>query len=914
MLTVSLLYVNDPSVQTELKLSDEQIKKLTEHRTKWFNEFNRVIPPERVTRGPELSKANDKALAELLKPEQLKRLRELTLQGSEHQHKGAALRFPEIADELKLTDEQKAKARTETADTVLTKEQKAKWSEMKGATFQGTLTQDMTALIGSARGRRFVSPPATAGLLAWPSIQKELDLSDEQRTKVHGLRDEWTRAVPSPGPLSDAEARKVETVAKEIETAALALLKPEQKKRLQQIQNQDALRFSSDVDVFTLPAAIVELKLFPDQQKKLEEMRHEREKGLAEIYLSDAEADTIAQKAKDYHKESLTLMTMVLSAGQQEKLQEVLGKPFDLSLAWSRFGGPGGPNVSFGLPDPAKTSLVILGLPYAADAQLHKELKLSKEEGQRLAELARKYRRGTVELSRPFGAEPGADTEKKRATLAADTEKGVGELLSAAQLKRFQEVTLQQILSQQTSIVLAQYTAFTEPLKLSDIQREQLLDGQKDKRVLSKGQQATLTQMKGEPFAGTLRQANAGFAGILPTTPSPLPVALLGLNFADEPALHKELKLSETQVKQLAELNRKYREASSALLPNSADGETQKKREALYRDTEKALAETLTANQLKRFKEVTLQKRTETRDVLGNRALAVYAELVQALSLTESQREKLYYDEEPLDKILTKEQQTKWASLKGEPFRGTFRNTGLRGPGGGGFQGRVYPLPEAATLLSQASVQEELKLSEEQRDKVSELPTRWDEATRELAGLLGPNFGGQVTNEEALKKRAEAEKTLAQDVTEILKPEQRKRLHEIELQQAEKLGGIRALLATAGVSQELALTEDQQKKVKAINENSDKVERLIVQDRLFSSGPPGGDLGSQTVGKLAAAAREKLAALLTKEQNDHLKEMMGKAFTGAMAGPTGGGGFPRGGPFGGGSPFPGAFAGFVPPN
>src|SRR5207253_1060048 len=105
MLTISLLYAGDDELHDALQLSTEQIARLNRHRKEWLTDYSRIPPADLATKGPELSNANDKALADILKPEQLKRLRELALQAVEKQFGGRALCYAEVAAELKLTGE-----------------------------------------------------------------------------------------------------------------------------------------------------------------------------------------------------------------------------------------------------------------------------------------------------------------------------------------------------------------------------------------------------------------------------------------------------------------------------------------------------------------------------------------------------------------------------------------------------------------------------------------------------------------------------------------------------------------------------------------------------------------------------------------------------------------------------------------
>jgi len=109
----------NPGVQKELKLSEDQVKKITEtnesirdkHRDE-FEALGKLEGDERREKGEELRKKmtdeTNKALAEILKPEQNKRLKEITLQ----QEGARAFNEADVQKALNLTDEQKEKIKT----------------------------------------------------------------------------------------------------------------------------------------------------------------------------------------------------------------------------------------------------------------------------------------------------------------------------------------------------------------------------------------------------------------------------------------------------------------------------------------------------------------------------------------------------------------------------------------------------------------------------------------------------------------------------------------------------------------------------------------------------------------------------------------------------------------------------------
>lgn len=163
-----MFLLGQESVQKELKLSEEQVKKvqeLGEKQREAFQGLRDLGQEERRTKMQELAKANDKAIGQILKPEQLKRARQIALQ----RQGAAAVNNEEIAKALNVTDAQKEKIReiqtkareemqglgfdeeartkrqevmkamNEKISGVLTAEQKTKLKEMQGEPFKGEI-------------------------------------------------------------------------------------------------------------------------------------------------------------------------------------------------------------------------------------------------------------------------------------------------------------------------------------------------------------------------------------------------------------------------------------------------------------------------------------------------------------------------------------------------------------------------------------------------------------------------------------------------------------------------------------------------------------------------------------------------------------------------------------------------------
>jgi Spy/CpxP family protein refolding chaperone len=187
--------------------------------------------------------------------------------------------------------------------------------------------------------------------------------------------------------------------------------------------------------------------------------------------------------------------------------------------------------------------------------------------------------------------------------------------------------------------------------------------------------------------------------------------------------------------------------------------------------------------------------------------------------------------------------------------------------GGGFFRG-----PSPMMLLGQESVQKELKLTQEQAEKVKAASEKQRKSFQGLRAIQD--------EQERAKKFEEMRKEADKFVAEILKPEQVKRLKQITLQQQ----GGRAL-EDPEVAKELNLTDDQKTKVKEIMEDTGNQIRELFQG--------GGGFSEETRKKMQEinkTATEKATGLLTADQKAKWKEMTGEPFKGEIRfGPPGGG-------------------------
>jgi hypothetical protein len=169
-------------------------------------------------------------------------------------------------------------------------------------------------------------------------------------------------------------------------------------------------------------------------------------------------------------------------------------------------------------------------------------------------------------------------------------------------------------------------------------------------------------------------------------------------------------------------------------------------------------------------------------------------------------------------------------------------------------------------LLTNESVQKELKIEKEQADKVKEAVTKVTDAHKDdFAKLRDLGADERRTKAQELNKTVTEETMKA--VGDILKPAQVTRLKQIELQQA----GAQAY-NRAEVQKALSLKDDQKEKIKGITEEMAKQ----VAD-IRGGGGNAAD-NRDKIAKLRKETGEKALAGLTDDQKKTWKEMTGDPF------------------------------------
>jgi hypothetical protein len=166
-----------------------------------------------------------------------------------------------------------------------------------------------------------------------------------------------------------------------------------------------------------------------------------------------------------------------------------------------------------------------------------------------------------------------------------------------------------------------------------------------------------------------------------------------------------------------------------------------------------------------------------------------------------------------------------------------------------------------------SSVQEEIKLTTEQKEKLEPKIKELDDKQKELF----TEFKGKdkETRDKMAEKRKELSEPFVKFVGETLTSEQNTRLKQIHLQRL----GIRAFTSEEEVAKALVLTDEQKAKIKAVGDEN--VKEMGDLRKEMKDNP------TETGKKMTALSKEgldKVLAVLDKAQKTKWEEMTGKPF------------------------------------
>jgi len=215
-------------------------------------------------------------------------------------------------------------------------------------------------------------------LLKAKEVQKDLELTDDQKTTLEKFADEMrTQVTAQLDGLKDlsqedrraklAEIRsKLDDRAKEVQTKLDDVLNTQQRDRLTQIGLQ-----ARGVRLFTQKEVEDGLQLTDDQKEKLKDLRDKMGTEMRDARgpggpgaggpgAGGPLSDEAREKLKKLAAESMDKAKEILTADQREKLDTMLGKKLDIDLSQlgggNGFGGRGGRRGRNGAGAPADKS------------------------------------------------------------------------------------------------------------------------------------------------------------------------------------------------------------------------------------------------------------------------------------------------------------------------------------------------------------------------------------------------------------------------------------------------------------------------------------------------------------------------------------------------------------------------------
>ncbi len=197
-------------------------------------------------------------------------------------------------------------------------------------------------------GRGFPNDPSR--LLGQESVQKELDLSDEQHTSVQKLVDDNRQAMTelrNSGASPQEMGEKMQDMAKENKKKVEGILLPNQLERLNEISLQFTLESGfpgSAAMALTQDDLAKKINLSDDQKQKLQDVLGDAQKKMQDMFAGGGPPDQ--QEMAKIRTEVKDKTMDVLTADQKEKLTTLEGKKFDVSsiqMFGRRGGGGGGP-------------------------------------------------------------------------------------------------------------------------------------------------------------------------------------------------------------------------------------------------------------------------------------------------------------------------------------------------------------------------------------------------------------------------------------------------------------------------------------------------------------------------------------------------------------------------------------------
>lgn len=194
-------------------------------------------------------------------------------------------------------------------------------------------------------------PPPLHILLTQKSVQDDLKLTQQQIAKIYEQMQRDMQQMKQFKPPPEQFKEKMPEQFKEKDKKLVALLQPQQQKRLKQITLQLQIP-----RVFTDPAVAEELKLDDDQQQQMRTIMDASTVDQKKLFESKPQPAVMQKKMAELKKKATEKTLAVLTSEQQNTWAQMIGAPFKGQIQMPMFPPKGfpppppmpGPQMSFG--------------------------------------------------------------------------------------------------------------------------------------------------------------------------------------------------------------------------------------------------------------------------------------------------------------------------------------------------------------------------------------------------------------------------------------------------------------------------------------------------------------------------------------------------------------------------------------
>jgi Spy/CpxP family protein refolding chaperone len=188
-------------------------------------------------------------------------------------------------------------------------------------------------------------------LLGAPTVQKDLDLVDDQKAKIKEINEKTRTAMgeifagmrdltPEERDAKRADTRKkMEALGEKTNKEIEGVLLPDQLKRLRGIALQRMAAMNMGAAALTDKGIQKDLKLTDDQVAKIQSITDEAMKKMSELFTPGGDPSEMRTKGEQMRKENEKKLMDVLTADQKTAFENMKGKKLDIPASELGFGG-----------------------------------------------------------------------------------------------------------------------------------------------------------------------------------------------------------------------------------------------------------------------------------------------------------------------------------------------------------------------------------------------------------------------------------------------------------------------------------------------------------------------------------------------------------------------------------------------